>query len=314
MPKTLPKHSFYEIALQGPVPAAENLALARAFFRRAGFQPQELVYFDAKGKFRLCVYTRSPQKVRLAERRYVRERVPALRFKTNFLGQKDWLDKWRLDYRVRPLGEQCVLVPQNHREKYRPGKRLPIFLEPHAAFGTGTHATTQMMIRLLETLRGKFTHFMDAGTGTGILSVVAWRLGAQSIFGLDVESHAVQTARENLRLNGCQQAQFQRTSLGQLKTKAHFDLVAANLMTNVLIRDRLILSRLVRKGGYLAVSGISRPHFEGFKKAFTQPLVPREQVQSQRGIGKPRLGQVRLRCRRILKEKGWVALLYQRAK
>ncbi len=290
MPERLPKHSFYEIALQGPSPESDALARARAFFLTQGFQTQDLVYFNAKGKFRLCVYTRSPQKMRALQQGYAGERLQRMKIKVSLLGQKDWLDKWRLDYRIRPLGARCILIPQNHREKFRPGKRHPIFLEPHAAFGTGTHETTRFMIRLLESLQGKFAHFMDAGTGTGILAVAAWRLGAKTILGIDIEGHAVITARENLRLNGCEHAKFQRVSLGQLKTQEHFDLVAANLMTNVLIRDRLILSRLVRKGGYLAVSGISLPHFEAFKKAFAQP---------------------RLRCRRILKGKGWVALLYQ---
>lgn len=314
MSQTLPKHSFYEIALQGPSPEAAALERARVFFLTQGFQTQELVYFNAKGKFRLCVYIRSPLKMRALLRRYAGKPIKKVRIKISFLGQKDWLDKWRLDYRIRPLGARCILIPQNHREKFRQhlfpmtkcspsaaqskprlgqGKRHPIFLEPHAAFGTGTHETTRFMIRLIETLEGKFASVMDAGTGTGILAVVAWRLGARTILGIDIESHAVKTAQENLRLNACYQASFQRVSLGQLNTRAHFDLVTANLMTNVLIRDRLILSRLVRKGGYLAVSGISLPHFEGFRKAFAH---------------------ARIRCRRILKGKGWVALLYQRVK
>jgi ribosomal protein L11 methyltransferase len=139
--------------------------------------------------------------------------------------------------------------------------RPQLIIPAAGAFGTGEHATTAMSLRLLEQATRNFPsgwRLLDAGTGTGILALAARRLGAAEVLGLDHDPRAIASARENARLNRLRRAKFVTGDILQFKTVVRFEVVTANLFSEVLIAALPVFRRAARSGGALIASGILR--------------------------------------------------------
>jgi ribosomal protein L11 methyltransferase len=128
--------------------------------------------------------------------------------------------------------------------------------DARGVFGTGLHRATRIAVRLLESWIGTARHVADVGTGSGILAIAALKLGADSVFALDIEQAALTRARQNLAINGL----ADRVTLAAREldpaVDGPFDLVVANIFPNVLIRLAPALSAVVVEGGILVVSGM----------------------------------------------------------
>ena len=185
---------------------------------------------------------------------------------------------------VRAFGGATEMVPRNWLElcqskhshpPIRVGRRLEIVGEsgdsksgksqliiPAAgAFGTGEHATTAMSLRLLEEATRKLPagwRLLDAGTGTGILALAARLLGAREVLGLDIDRRAVAHARQNARLNHIARAKFIAADVLRWKALARYEVVTANLFSELLIAALPRLQRALRPNSCLIVSGILR--------------------------------------------------------
>ena len=149
------------------------------------------------------------------------------------------------------------------------------------------------MAQLIERCRGRFQNFLDIGTGSGILAILAFVNGARSVLALEVDKSCVAVAKKNLSANGYRFATIKGIDAAQFKSQKRFDFVAANLISHDLIRLRRKILFFVYPGKYLAISGISKENFPALKKAFRQ---------------------LPLRCLKIEKGKQWVAVLYKRKK
>ncbi|MDP3921316.1 MAG: 50S ribosomal protein L11 methyltransferase [Candidatus Omnitrophota bacterium] len=290
MRKRLPAYSYIEIALTGRTSERAAYTEALRFFADRGFDGSHPATFHFKGRFKVAVYTRSPAKVSSLRRDFRCLRGSGLRCKTKVLHREDWFDKWQKGYRPTPLGRRFIAVPVPAKRK-KIDKRIPIYLDPKGAFGSGMHETTQLMVRVMEQLGGKFESFLDVGIGTGVLSVVAVRLGATRVAGLDHDAASVTSARYNLKLNACKPAFIRRLDIGALKAVPRFDLVGANLLSSTLTAARRKLERLIGKGKYLAVSGILLRNLKGFRRDFASPS---------------------LRCLKTFRGRQWCAILYRR--
>jgi len=146
------------------------------------------------------------------------------------------------------------------------------------------------MTRLLESLAGKIGSFLDIGCGTGILSLVAAKLGAGKIMGYDNDRPSALVAGKNFRMNQCKNGTFFCAQLKRSKVSGHFDTVGANLLSKSLLEHRSRIIARVRPGGYLLVSGVAFRNFAAFKRGFS---------------GLP------LRCLKVLRGRRWVAVLYK---
>ena len=127
------------------------------------------------------------------------------------------------------------------------------------AFGTGQHATTAMSLRILEEIAQNLPpgwRLLDAGTGTGILALAARNLGAGEVFGLDIDPRAVAHARQNARLNHISRAKFNSADVLRWKPLARYEVVTANLFSELLIAALPIFRRVLQSKGHLIVSGI----------------------------------------------------------
>jgi ribosomal protein L11 methyltransferase len=263
------------------------------FFCECGIPRYEVVFMEGPELVAAAVYTRSLQKRKKIKARFKKVFPKGIRLKERLLVREDWFDKWQTDYSIMPIGKKFVLVPDWKRKEYKPGKQIPIFLDPQGVSGSGQHPTTQIMIELLEKIEGKFKSCLDLGAGTGILGIAAGKLGAESVRATDIDRRAVKAARVNFKLNKTPCASSIYEDVTRNKAVKKYDLVCANLISPVLEVIQKFLFSSVRPGGYLAVSGIHVLNFSKFKSKFRD---------------------ARFHCLRVVKRRGWTALLFKKTR
>jgi ribosomal protein L11 methyltransferase len=151
------------------------------------------------------------------------------------------------------------------------------------AFGTGTHATTLLSIRALEGgLKKKGLSVLDVGTGSGILSIIAAKLGAKEVWGIDIDGVAVENARENVELNRVSAiVRIRKGRLGDLHKR--FDVVVANIDLKSLRKMRRHLLSHLKKGGLLILSGILEQEKERIRLHYLEPRLLRWIKTTQEG-------------------------------
>lgn len=195
------------------------------------------------------------------------EKYPACNFgpltiRLENVPDEDWENSWKKNYRPLPVGEKLLVVPQWMTVDDTQG-RLPVLLDLGLAFGTGAHASTQMCMKALEKLVSGGERVADLGSGSGILSVCALRLGAQSAVGVDVDPAAEHIAVENAARNGFDPDRFTALT-GNVVTDAclmrrlgtGYDIVCANIVADVIIGLLPVVPSLLRPGGVFLCSGI----------------------------------------------------------
>ncbi|MCX6021138.1 MAG: 50S ribosomal protein L11 methyltransferase [Chloroflexi bacterium] len=180
-------------------------------------------------------------------------------FRERTVQEQDWANAWKPFFKPVRIGNSIVVRPTWEPFEPLPGD-VVIDLDPGMAFGTGTHPTTQLCLALLEQHPPRGQRVIDLGTGSGILSVAALKLGAAALLALDTDPLAVDAARANLRANGLDPAQHPvyHGSIDHAAAQAFApaDLLLGNLTANVLLMLVSGMVRSVRPGGLLILSGI----------------------------------------------------------
>lgn len=177
------------------------------------------------------------------------------------LKNRNWATAWQERYRPIPIGERLIVVPSWLENPFP--ERIPIWMEPGMAFGSGTHPTTQLCLALLErsVIGSPPAQMIDVGCGSGILSIAASKLGVQSVLGLDVDPDAVLVSFENARKNRVSSAvSFLVGSVKDVLSQIEpAPLTAANIIAPIL-RELFEegLGELVLPGGRIILSGILR--------------------------------------------------------
>lgn len=174
---------------------------------------------------------------------------------TQELQDEDWSDTWKQYFHTEKPGERIVIKPT--WESYEPSdSELVIELDPGAAFGTGTHATTSMCIRQLEKLVQPGMKVHDVGTGSGILSIIAAKLGATEVQAVDYDDSVLKIVQENLEQNHVEDivSVAQSDLMQNIHGKAK--LVIANIIADIIIRLFDQLDEHLEDDGVLLTSGI----------------------------------------------------------
>lgn len=189
------------------------------------------------------------------------------------LREEDWSENWKKYYTPFPVGERLYVVPEWMRGDPVPEGRIPLYLNPGLIFGTGSHGTTRLCLEGVEKYVETDDNVLDLGTGSGILSIAALRLGARSAKGCDIDPKAARVAAENASFNGIGE-QF-RCFTGDIihdenlraALAGKYELVLANIIADVIIPLCDVVGDYLTEDGLFLTSGIIAHRWEDVKAA-----------------------------------------------
>ena len=192
------------------------------------------------------------------------------------LPETDWEESWKDNYPAVEVGKNLIVVPYWQAEET--GGRTPIILDPGLTFGTGAHASTQMVMEAMEERVAPGWRCLDLGSGSGILSIAALRLGAGSAIGVDIDPKAEDIARENAAYNGFAAPEFtaltgnvtEDTGLMDSLSQQEYDLVLVNIVADVIIGLSPVLPQFLTENSTLICSGILDVRLEDVTAALTK--------------------------------------------
>lgn len=175
---------------------------------------------------------------------------------------KDWLNNWK-EYFHQFYVDDILIKPSWEEVDQKDREKLLIQIDPGSAFGTGMHETTQLCIRQIRKYVTPGAALLDVGTGSGILSIAALKLGAKSALGTDLDPCTVSATKENMEVNGIEKDRF-RLIIGNLidnrrvqeAVGTDYDMVAANILAEVLVPLTPVAASLLKPGGIYITSGI----------------------------------------------------------
>jgi ribosomal protein L11 methyltransferase len=165
---------------------------------------------------------------------------------------QNWNHEWESAYEPVIVEDYASVLAPFHKDFQSVG--LPIWIQPQMSFGTGHHPTTWLMVKRLFELERIGPKVLDMGTGTGVLAIVAEKLGAQQIDALDVEKPAIENAIENGQLNACRNITFFAGDAANIPNTA-YDLIVANINKNVLKAHLPTYFNRLKASGLLLMSG-----------------------------------------------------------
>lgn len=222
---------------------------------------------------------------------HLRQIVPFSEPTFSEIKPEDWENAWKEHYHVLRLGERFVIKPSWHEYDPQPGDVI-LELDPGMAFGTGLHPTTQMCLSAIERYLSAGASVLDLGTGSGILAIAAARLGARSVLGVDIDSVAVEAARDNVARNHVQSlVQVERGSLDALDALA-FDFALVNILAKIIVQlceDGL--AQKIKPGGTVVFAGL---------------------IDSQESEVRESLARVGLSLIDRMQDKDWIGLVCRR--
>ena len=186
----------------------------------------------------------------------------------NNVNQEEWETNWKKYYKTFKLGNKIVIKPIWEKYEKTSDDEIVIEMDPGMAFGTGTHETTSMCIELIEENINKDDHVLDIGCGSGILSIIAAKLGAKKVIGVDIDDTAVKVAKENIEENNeNHKIDIRQGDLMEV-VDSKANLIVANIMADVIINMSEIVPSYMEKNARFVASGIISDRLEDVKKAF----------------------------------------------
>jgi ribosomal protein L11 methyltransferase len=178
--------------------------------------------------------------------------IKASEIATKKIPQQNWNAQWEASFQPIQIDDKIIVRAPFH-EPPQPFV-YDLLIQPKMSFGTGHHETTRLMMKNMLGMTFNNQTVFDFGCGTGILAVLAEKMGAKSIYAIDIDEWAFDNVGENVTLNQCKHIQYER---GDLSLAAHqtFDIVLANINKNVLMASFKSLTTITKPGGHVLISG-----------------------------------------------------------
>ena len=203
------------------------------------------------------------------------------------MAETDWEESWKDNYPPQPVGNKLIVLPYWRSEETE--GRLPVILDPGLTFGTGAHPSTQMVMEAMEQRLQAGASCLDLGSGSGILSIAALRLGAASAIGVDIDPKAEDIARENAAYNGFSAPEFtaltgnvtaDKKLMAKLGEK-RYDLVLVNIVADVIIGLSPVLPAFLDENSTLICSGILDTRLQDVLAALEGAGLVPEQIKTK---------------------------------
>ena len=176
---------------------------------------------------------------------------------------QEWTSAWLDDYEPINISEKIVIYP-SWKPLPNDNEKIYIKVDPSVAFGCGNHETTKMCLQWIEKYTNKNSQILDYGCGTGILAIAGSLLGAKFAEGVDIDENSVKSSKINAQENNVEN----NTNFDFQTYKKDFDLLVANIFSNVLISLADVMLSKLKIGGKIALSGILKEQVEEVKNAF----------------------------------------------
>ncbi len=198
----------------------------------------------------------------------------------------NWNKSWEENFPVVEIGDFCQIIASF--KEAQAGFQYTIRIDPKMSFGTGHHETTRLVVRQMQGLDFSQKKVLDMGCGTGVLGILAARMGASHVLGIDIDPWSYENVAENSSLNGVNNME---TRLGDVSVipDVMYDVILANINRNVLLQDVEAYSQHLQAGSLLLSSGYYRKDAELIEKTF---------------------GQAKLKAVKTIEENDWLSQLY----
>ncbi len=181
----------------------------------------------------------------------------------------DWQDSWKKYFKVTPIGSRLVICPEWEEYENKDNKAV-LRIDPGAAFGTGTHATTSLCLELLQDYVTKGMSVLDIGCGSGILSIAAVLLGAELADGVDIDAVAVKVAGENAALNKVEKKTNYICGDLDEKITDKYDIICANIVADIIMRLNKNIKNYMKDDAVYITSGIIDVRVDEVRKSFEE--------------------------------------------
>lgn len=190
--------------------------------------------------------------------------VNPLQFSLSQIPKQNWNEEWEKNVEPIIVDDRCLVRAAFHNiEKKYP---YEIIITPKMSFGTGHHQTTHLMISRQMKMDHKSKRVMDAGCGTAILSIMAFKLGAKEVEAFDIDEWSVENGVENAENNSCSSIHIQLGTIEEVKLVGKFDIILANINKNILLSEMHHYASYLEKGGLLLLSGFYVHDIDDLKK------------------------------------------------
>jgi ribosomal protein L11 methyltransferase len=182
--------------------------------------------------------------------------------------REDWANSWKRHFRPIEIGDSLLVKPSWNKKRPKRNQAV-VILDPGLSFGTGHHPTTSFCLQEIVRHREAKTSFLDIGTGSGILAIAAAKLGYKPVHAFDFDAEAVRIAKANAKANGVKIKIYRNdVTKCSAKPRMQFELICANLISNLLIAERKKIVAQLKSGGILVLAGILKSEFLPVQKAF----------------------------------------------
>lgn len=199
-----------------------------------------------------------------------------LSIETDKVNEEDWANNWKQYYKPFTVGEKLIIKPTWEHVEDTGGRKI-LEIDPASSFGTGQHHTTRLVMELLEQQISGGERILDLGCGSGILSIAALLLGAETVAMTDVFQNAVTTASENVEQNGFDKSRYTAfcgniTDDSDLRRRIGdgYDIITANIVADVIISMSPFFRDFLKENGTLIVSGIITERLDEVRAALQE--------------------------------------------
>jgi len=174
-------------------------------------------------------------------------------YELNKIAKQNWNEEWESNYQPIEVGNDILVRATFHKPD--PKFKHEIIITPKMSFGTGHHETTHQMLALQLDVDFKDKAVLDVGSGTGILAIMAAKLGANYVAATDIDEWCIENSKENFELNNVGVDELKLGTIQELKFEKGFDVVLANINKNVLLEELPDYAKLMNKEAHLFLSG-----------------------------------------------------------